>query len=197
MTFKINIGEKTGKTYKLEIEGDSLIGKEIHSKIDGKLVSPNLEGYEFEITGISDKSGFTALKDVEGVGLKKVFLTYGKGMRTRPKREGKWARSDKTPKGFKLRKTVRGKVISENIAQINLKILKEGTKKLSELFTEQGNKEQKTNRKERRKNKLKEEVKVEDREETSEGKIENMELARPDEEPKGEVPKEEMEEAKE
>jgi hypothetical protein len=36
-----------------------------------------------------------------------------------------------------MRKTVRGKVISPAIVQINLKILKEGDKKLSEIFSEQ------------------------------------------------------------
>ena len=36
-----------------------------------------------------------------------------------------------------MRKTVRGKVISPAVVQINLKILKEGNKKLSEMFPEQ------------------------------------------------------------
>ncbi len=36
-----------------------------------------------------------------------------------------------------MRKTVRGKVISPDIVQINLKIVKEGGKKLSEIFPEQ------------------------------------------------------------
>ncbi len=151
MVFKVNIGEKTGKTYKLELEGEALVGKELHDKIDGKLISPDLEGYEFEISGTSDKSGFTSMKEVEGIGLKKMFLNYGKAFKTRPKHEGKKKRSDTTPKGLKLRKTVRGKVISEDITQVNLKIVKEGAKKLSEVFPDQGNKEVKLNRAARRK----------------------------------------------
>lgn len=55
--------------------------------IEVKIISPDLEGYEFEITCASDKAGFTAMKDVEGTGLKKVLLTYAKGMEKRPKRE--------------------------------------------------------------------------------------------------------------
>lgn len=176
MTFKVNIGEKSGKTYKLEIEGDSLVGKELHNKIDGKLISPDLEGYEFEITGTSDKAGFTSMKEVEGIGLKKMFLKYGKGFKKRPKHEGKKKRSDTTPSGLKLRKTVRGKVISEDIVQVNLKILKEGAKKLSEVFPDQGNKEAKLNRATRRKQKAEsskeekpaEKVKEEPQEEKSE-----------------------------
>ncbi len=136
MPFKINIGTKEGKTYKLEVESEELIGKALGEKIPGKDVSKDFDGYEFEITGTSDKSGFTSMKDVEGIGLKKVLLTYGKGMHKRSKKEGKKKRSNSTPKGLRLRKTVRGKVISPAIIQINLKLIKEGSKKLKEIFPE-------------------------------------------------------------
>jgi len=134
MPFKINISEKSGKTYKLETEAEALIEKELHDKIQGKDISPDLEGYEFEIAGASDKAGFTVMKDVEGIGLKKVLLSYGKAMKKKPKGEGK---KNKKPKGLRLRKTVRGRIISSEIVQINLKVLKEGGKKLSEVFPEQ------------------------------------------------------------
>ncbi len=137
MTFKINISEKSGKTFHLEAEGEELIEKELHNKIQGKDISPDLVGYEFEITGASDKAGFTAMKNVEGVGLKKVLLTYGKAMKKRPRKEGKKKRSKNRPKGLRLRKTVRGKIISPAIVQINLKVLKQGNKKLAEVFPEQ------------------------------------------------------------
>ena len=135
--FKINISEKSGKTYKLEVEAEALIEKALHDKVQGKDISPGLEGYEFEIAGASDKSGFPALKDVEGFGKRKVLLTYGKAMKKRPRREGKRKLTTPTPKGLRLRKTVRGKIISSEIIQINLKVLKEGSKKLSEIFPEQ------------------------------------------------------------
>ncbi|MBU0893822.1 MAG: 30S ribosomal protein S6e [Nanoarchaeota archaeon] len=137
MPFKINISSKDGKTYKLELESESLIGKELGNKIPGKEILPALEDYELEITGTSDKAGFTSMKEVEGVGLKKVLLTYGKAMKKRPKHEGKRKRSKNRPKGLKLRKTVRGKVISPEIIQINMKITKQGSKPLSEIFSEQ------------------------------------------------------------
>ena len=137
MTFKINIGTKEGKTYKLEIEAEELIGKELGETISGKDIYPQLEGYELKITGTSDSSGFTSKEDVEGIGLKKVLLKYGKAMHKRPKREGKKKISNSTPKGLRLRKTVRGKIISPAIVQINLKVIKEGSKKLSEIFTEE------------------------------------------------------------
>ena len=132
--FKINISEKSGKTYKLETENEEIVGKELHDKIDGKILLPALEGYELEITGASDNAGFTAMKEVEGVGLKKLLLTYGKAMHTRPRKEGKKKPSNPKPKGLRMRKTVRGKVISPEIVQINLKVLKEGAKKLEDVF---------------------------------------------------------------
>ncbi len=134
--FKINISEKSGKTYKLESEAESLIGKSLNDKIKGEDISPDLKGYELEITGTSDNAGFTSMKNVEGVGLKRVLLKYGKGMHKRPKREGKKKVSNPTPKGLRLRKTVRGKVISPAITQINMKVIKEGNKKLEEVFPE-------------------------------------------------------------
>jgi len=135
--FKINISEKNGKTYHLELESEELMGKELHDKVSGKDISNDLSGYEFEIAGASDSAGFTALEKVEGTGLKRVLLGYGKGMHKRPRREGKKKVSNFKPKGLRMRKTVRGKVISPSIVQINLKTLKEGSKKLSEIFPEQ------------------------------------------------------------
>jgi ribosomal protein S6E (S10) len=134
MPFKINIGDKSGKTYKLELESEELKEKSLHDKIQGKDLNADLEGYEFEISGTSDKSGFTSMKGVPGIGLKKVLLTYGKAMKNRPKYEGKKKRSDTTPKGLRLRRTVRGEVISDFTSQINLKVLKEGPKPLAEIF---------------------------------------------------------------
>ena len=79
--------------------------------------------------------------------MKKLLLSYGKGMKKRPRREGKKKISNPKPGGLRLRKTVRGQVISPDIVQINFKILKQGPKKLSDIFPEQNKpkqKEQKT-----------------------------------------------------
>lgn len=132
--FKINLGTKDGTTYKIESEAPGLVEKSLNDKVHGREVSPELEGYEFEIKGASDSSGFTAMENVEGIGLKRVLLKYGKAMHKKPK--GNKKKSTK-PKGLRLRKTVRGKVISPTIVQINLKTIKEGAKKLSEIFPEQ------------------------------------------------------------
>ena len=130
MTFKINLSHK-GKAFKLETEGEKLVGRSIGDKISGKEFSPDLEGYEIEITGTSDKAGFIGLKEIDGPNLRKVLLRYGKGMHKKPKGEGKINRK---PKGLRLRKTVRGKEISSETIQINSKVLKEGSKKFEDLF---------------------------------------------------------------
>lgn len=137
MAFKFNISEKSGKSFKLEAEAEEIIGKDIGEKIRGEEISPDLKGYELEITGASDKAGFASKSDAPGSGLAKQLLTYGKYMSKRPKKEGKKKRGKNRPKGLRLRKTVRGKVISNAITQINLKVTKEGSKKLSEIFPEQ------------------------------------------------------------
>ncbi len=163
MPLQFNISDKTGKTYKLELETEEFFGKELHDKIAGNILLPGLEGYELEITGASDKSGFTAMKDVPGIGLKKVLLSYEKGMKRKPKREGKTKFSNDTPKGLKLRKTVRGKVLSPDIRQINLKVITEGAKKLAEVFqSSDAPKEEKTPAEEKPKEKPIEEPKKED-----------------------------------
>ena len=137
MPFKINISEKNGKTFHTELESEALLGKEIHGKVNGIEVSPDFAGYEFEIAGASDKAGFPVREDVEGIGLKGVLMSYGIGMKRRSRREGKRKRSHFTPKGLRLRKSARGKIISTEIMQLNLKVLKHGEKKLSDIFPEQ------------------------------------------------------------
>ncbi len=123
MPFKLNISDK-GKAWKLEIESEFLIGKSIGDIIHGKEISSNLEGYELEITGASDIAGFPHSKNVEGLGLKPLLLRKGWGMKD-------------NREGLRLRKTVRGKVLSQSSSQINLKVIKSGSKLLAEVFPEQ------------------------------------------------------------
>jgi small subunit ribosomal protein S6e len=134
MPFKINIGEKN-KTWKLEIEAPALNGKSLGETVKGSEISPDLAGYELQIMGGSDLSGFPMYEKVEGVGLKGVLLSRGWGMHKRPKKEGK--KKVSTPKGLRKRKTLRGKVISDAVSQINLKVTKVGNKKLEEIFPDQ------------------------------------------------------------
>ena len=120
MVFKIIIGDK-GKAWKLEMDSDVLVGKSLGEKVDGKELKSELEGYELQITGGSDIAGFPMYEKVEGLGIGRVLLSKGWGMHD-------------NRKGVRRRKTVRGKVISDKISQINMKVLKHGHKKLDEIF---------------------------------------------------------------
>ncbi len=119
MAFKINVAHK-GKTQKFETANEDLVGTKIGDKIDGNLISTDLEGYEVSITGTSDKAGFMGRAEVLGTGLKKVLLKRGKGM---------WNQR----KGVRIRKTVRGNEISLDTVQINTKVEKEGKTKFEDL----------------------------------------------------------------
>ncbi len=134
MPLKINIADK-GKTWKLELESELFIGKKMGESIKGKEISEKLDGYEFEIRGASDISGFPHKKDAEGPQLRKVLLSKGWGMHKRPRRGGK--KKVYTPYGLRLKKSVRGNVLSEKTVQINLTALKHGHKHLAEIFPEQ------------------------------------------------------------
>ncbi len=134
MAFKLNISEK-GKSWKLETESEELVGKKIGSKIKGEEISSNLSGYILTITGTSDSSGFPGFKEVDGTGLVRKLLTYGKGMHQRS--VGKSKRPGRKPRGLRLKKTVRGNTISADVIQINMKVITAGHKKLEEIFPEQ------------------------------------------------------------
>ena len=125
MPFKLNIATKDGKTFKIESESEVFIDKSLGETIDGAEISSDFYGYQFKISGASDKAGLPSRADVQGIGLKRLLLTYGNGM---------WV---SRPKGLRLRKTTRGKVISKDIVQINLTIIKQGAKTLTEIFPDQ------------------------------------------------------------
>jgi len=119
MTFKINVSHN-GKTAKFETDNEELIEKVIGEKIHGKDISADLEGYELEITGTSDKAGFPGMKDQQGPMLKRVILKRGKCMRD-------------NREGMRLRKTIRGNAISADTVQINTNVVKQGHKKFEEF----------------------------------------------------------------
>jgi small subunit ribosomal protein S6e len=118
MEFKIVINDKD-KSYQVVSDTDILLGKKIGDKFKGDSI--DLPGYEFEITGGSDKEGFPMRKDLSGTKRKKALLTGGVGFN--PKR-----------KGLKRRKSIRGNTISEDVVQVNCRTVTAGKKALSELL---------------------------------------------------------------
>ena len=120
---------KTGKSYQKELNKDvepRFYSKRIGDSFNGELIE--LPGYEFKITGGSDKSGFPMRPEIRGRKRKKVLLTKGIGFK-------------ENRKGLRKKKSVRGHTINEEIAQINTKITKYGSAKLDELFKKEEKKE--------------------------------------------------------
>jgi small subunit ribosomal protein S6e len=116
--FKLVLGFKEGKCVQREVKDQDasiFIGKKIGDKVEGSAVG--LEGYEFEITGGSDKVGFPMRKDVAGSARKRILAVSGKGLK-------------KKAKGVRQRKAVAGNTLHSNISQINLKVLKVGKENL-------------------------------------------------------------------
>lgn len=120
--FKIVISDK-GKSYTKTLtseEGEVFLGKKLKDIIEGGYFG--FKGYEFEITGGSDKEGFPMRYDVGGLVRKKIFLTKGK--------VGAMVKK----KGVRIRKAVASNLVTNNTSQINLKVIKTGAKSLNEIF---------------------------------------------------------------
>ena len=124
MEFRVVVSDpKTGRAYQKVVGGanaNRLIGKQIGDVINGTVVELPPD-YELQITGGSDKDGFPMRPDIPGSGRKRLLLSGGVGFRPREK-------------GMRRRKTVRGKVISKDIVQINMKVVKHGKVPLEEIF---------------------------------------------------------------
>jgi len=131
--WKIVISDpETRKAYQLEIgqnNAPQLIGKKIGDEFPGDWIG--LEGYTLLITGGTDKDGFPMHPAIHGAVKKKVLLSAPPGFH--PKK-----------KGQRKKKTVRGNTISADIVQINVKVIKKGSKPLEEIFKkeEQGERQQ-------------------------------------------------------
>jgi len=110
-----------GKSFQKEIDGEIFYGKKIGDKIEGSVIG--LDNYELVITGGSDKQGFPMRKGVHGTARKKLLLSGGPGYRPRRK-------------GVRRRKSIRGEIVSPEIAQLNLKVVKEGDKKFEDILKE-------------------------------------------------------------
>lgn len=113
---------ESGDAYQVEpsdAEFSNLVGKTIGETFEGDLIG--FSGYEFEIKGGSDEEGFPMRGDVQGEGRTKSLLSSGPGYKQ--KRDGE-----------RRRKTVRGKKVSTNIAQLNVMIKERGEESVEEVL---------------------------------------------------------------
>ena len=119
VSFKLVFGLKGGRCVQKEVAepaAKTLIGKQIGDTIQGDTLG--FAGYELLITGGSDYCGFPMRKDVPGFARKKILAVKGIGIK-------------KKAQGIRQKKTVCGNTIHPKIAQINVKVVKEGTEPLA------------------------------------------------------------------
>ena len=126
-TFQVAVADPdTGATYQREAEDQSanrFLGREIGDEVDGGAIG--LDGYTLEITGGSDDTGRPLHGDVSGPNLKEVLLEGGVGYK--PQRDGE-----------RKRVTVRGREISDAVAQVNARIVARGSEDPETLLGEGG-----------------------------------------------------------
>lgn len=115
--FKVIVSDPAeGKSKVVELEGARavpLIGRRLGEAIDGSVVG--MSGLKLQITGGSDKDGFPMRPDIHG-GVR-VSVVVSKGVGFHPQREGE-----------RQRKTMRGNVVTEEIVQVNMKVLEKPKK---------------------------------------------------------------------
>ncbi|MEA2089865.1 MAG: 30S ribosomal protein S6e [Thermoproteota archaeon] len=115
--FKINVSDpETGQSKPVELEGARivpLIGRKLGEVVDGSVVG--MSGHKLRITGGSDKDGFPMRPNIHGGTRTRVIV--GKGVGFNPIRVGE-----------RRRKSLRGSVITEEIVQINMKIVEKPKK---------------------------------------------------------------------
>ncbi|AXR76917.1 30S ribosomal protein S6e [Natrarchaeobaculum sulfurireducens] len=123
-SFTVVVGDPdSGLTYQLEADGQDanrFMGKSIGEEVDGGAVG--LDGYTLEITGGSDDAGRPLNPDVDGSNVEEVLMT-GRQIGYKPSRDGE-----------RRRITVRGREISDAVAQINASIVDRGSADVDELL---------------------------------------------------------------
>ena len=127
--FKVIVSDPTTGTSKVveleEARTASLIGQKIGEVIDGAAV--DLPAHKLQITGGSDRDGVPMRPSVHGGVRRNVVLSGGVDFKPQDK-------------GQRRRKAVRGNVITDEIVQINTKII-EKPKKPAKSKTESAAKE--------------------------------------------------------
>ncbi len=187
--FKFVISEpKSRKSFQMEVDQSKaigLIGKKIGDEFNGDVIG--LSGYVLKITGGTDKDGFPMHPSLKGTGRKKLLLSSPPGFHP-------------LKKGQRKRKTVRGDTISEDIVQINVKVVKVGEKPFDQLTPKKVAKETAATKKEDAVTK-KEEKKPVEKEPEKEKKAEipekPVEIKKESEDVKEEQPKESVDKEKE
>jgi small subunit ribosomal protein S6e len=122
LPFKLVISDpEDGKAIQYELDDaktNALVGKSVGDIVEGDVLG--LPGYKLKITGGSDRSGFPVRPDVHGSGKKRILIRGPPGFKSKRK-------------GIAKRKTVRGRELSSDISQVNMRIEEKGSTPLEEL----------------------------------------------------------------
>lgn len=97
-----------------------LIDKRIGNEVEGEIINDLFDGYVFKITGGTDRDGFGMQNGVLTTERRKLLLRKGS--------QGLRFRRVNNRTGSRVRKLVRGCIISPEIRMVNLKIVKTGGK---------------------------------------------------------------------
>ncbi len=134
--FKLVLGDTDGKTYQKEVK-DAHAGALLKKRIGETISGDNLgfAGYEFLVTGGSDKCGFPMRKGIQEP-RKVIFIGKSVGFSGKKRAVGK-KKNRKNQKGLMRRRTVCGEMITKIIRQVNLKVTKKGVASLGEAPVEE------------------------------------------------------------
>jgi small subunit ribosomal protein S6e len=106
--FKLTISDTKGRSVTKELkdtDANPLLGLQLGNEADASIVG--LTG-KLKLTGGSDKSGVPMRSDIHGGARKYILLSKGVGLQ-------------KTEGGQRVRKLMRGNLVSEEIYQLNCK----------------------------------------------------------------------------
>jgi small subunit ribosomal protein S6e len=124
--FKVIVSDPQAGTSKVveleEARASPFIGKKLGETLDGAVV--DLPAHKVQLLGGSDKDGVPMRSNVHGGVRRAVVLSGGAGFKP-------------TKKGERKRKTVRGDIITDEIVQINMKIVERPAQAVAPAKTEQ------------------------------------------------------------
>lgn len=127
MQFNIaNPSTATMKVYDIDDEKKlaHVYGQRMGQEIEGDVLGEQFKGYVFRISGGNDKQGFPMMQGVMSNGRVRLLMSEGSTY-FRPRRTGE-----------RRRKSIRGCIVAQDLAILNLIIVKEGEAKLAGLNDE-------------------------------------------------------------
>ena len=115
---KLTINDvKAKKSYKRDLDGNPFLHKKIGDVVPGDIFG--FKGYEFKITGGTDKDGFPMKPDLNSSGRRKILILTA---------------ANRKEKGVRQRINIHGNTVDEGVSQINLKIEKYGKETIPKIL---------------------------------------------------------------